>query len=103
VSGPVDPTSRSDCVIILGAFNRLTGVLLRFCRHDERVKKLLDFTIYLDISDEIKRAWKIQRDMAERGWTLEQVEVRTVAINHCSYDLCRTPYGAAGHSMHGPI
>ncbi|TFJ84739.1 hypothetical protein NSK_003771 [Nannochloropsis salina CCMP1776] len=42
--------------------------------YDARVKDLLDYTIYLDISDEIKRAWKIQRDMAERGWTLEQVE-----------------------------
>jgi len=42
--------------------------------HDERVKNLLDYTIYLDISDEIKQAWKIQRDMAERGWTLEQVQ-----------------------------
>lgn len=41
---------------------------------DERVRTLLDFTIYLDISDEIKFAWKIQRDMAERGWTLEQVQ-----------------------------
>jgi phosphoribulokinase len=41
---------------------------------DPRVRELLDFTIYLDISDEIKFAWKIQRDMAERGWTLEQVQ-----------------------------
>ena len=41
---------------------------------DPRVRSLLDFTIYLDISDEIKFAWKIQRDMAERGWTLEQVQ-----------------------------
>jgi len=41
---------------------------------DDRVRSLLDFTIYLDISDEIKFAWKIQRDMAERGWTLEQVK-----------------------------
>lgn len=40
---------------------------------DPRVRALLDFTIYLDISDEIKFAWKIQRDMAERGWTREQV------------------------------
>ena len=39
-----------------------------------QVRSLLDFTIYLDISDEIKFAWKIQRDMAERGWTLEQVQ-----------------------------
>lgn len=41
---------------------------------DPRVRALLDFTIYLDISDPIKFAWKIQRDMAERGWTLEQVQ-----------------------------
>ncbi|KAJ1417654.1 phosphoribulokinase precursor [Ochromonadaceae sp. CCMP2298] len=41
---------------------------------DKRVRDLLDFTIYLDISNEIKFAWKIQRDMAERGWTREQVE-----------------------------
>merc|ERR1711988_182512 len=41
---------------------------------DEKVRSLLDFSIYLDISDEIKFAWKIQRDMAERGWTLEQVQ-----------------------------
>merc|ERR1719460_2868160 len=41
---------------------------------DEKVRSLLDFSIYLDISDDIKFAWKIQRDMAERGWTLEQVQ-----------------------------
>lgn len=40
---------------------------------DSRVRDLLDFSIYLDISDDIKFAWKIQRDMAERGWTREQV------------------------------
>ena len=41
---------------------------------DKRVQDLLDFKIYLDISDEVKFAWKIQRDMKERGWTLEQVK-----------------------------
>jgi pantothenate kinase len=29
-------------------------------RFDERVRDLLDFSIYLDISDEVKFAWKIQ-------------------------------------------
>lgn len=29
-------------------------------RFDERVRDLLDFTVYLDISDEVKFAWKIQ-------------------------------------------
>jgi phosphoribulokinase len=40
---------------------------------DERVRSLLDFSVYLDISDEVKVAWKIQRDMAERGHTLADV------------------------------
>ncbi|MGB3239877.1 MAG: phosphoribulokinase [Geitlerinemataceae cyanobacterium] len=41
--------------------------------YDERVRALLDFSVYLDISDEVKIAWKIQRDMAERGHTYEDV------------------------------
>lgn len=41
--------------------------------HDERVRDLLDFSVYLDIDDEVKIAWKIQRDMAERGHTYDDV------------------------------
>ncbi len=41
--------------------------------YDERVRGLLDFSVYLDISDEVKIAWKIQRDMAERGHSYEDV------------------------------
>ncbi|CAM9517006.1 unnamed protein product [Chrysoparadoxa australica] len=41
---------------------------------DKRVADLLDFKIYLDISDEIKFAWKIQRDMMERGHSLESIK-----------------------------
>merc|ERR1712224_1068274 len=41
---------------------------------DERVRKLLDFSIYLDISDDVKFAWKIQRDMKERGHSLESIQ-----------------------------
>jgi phosphoribulokinase len=41
--------------------------------YDERVRSLLDFSVYLDLSDEVKIAWKIQRDMAERGHTLADV------------------------------
>jgi phosphoribulokinase len=41
--------------------------------YDERVRELLDFSVYLDISDEVKVAWKIQRDMAERGHTYDDV------------------------------
>eukprot|EP00879_Flechtneria_rotunda_P000142 GHRR01000209.1.p1 GENE.GHRR01000209.1~~GHRR01000209.1.p1 ORF type:complete len:398 (+),score=126.83 GHRR01000209.1:57-1196(+) len=42
--------------------------------YDESVRDLVDFKIYLDISDEIKFAWKIQRDMAERGHSLESIK-----------------------------
>ncbi|WKA06223.1 hypothetical protein VitviT2T_024136 [Vitis vinifera] len=41
--------------------------------YDSRVRDLLDFSIYLDISNEVKFSWKIQRDMAERGHSLESV------------------------------
>jgi phosphoribulokinase len=41
--------------------------------YDERVRSLLDFSVYLDIDDEVKIAWKVQRDMAERGHTYEDV------------------------------
>ena len=42
--------------------------------YDERVRDLVDFSIYLDISDEVKFAWKIQRDMEERGHSLESIK-----------------------------
>jgi phosphoribulokinase len=41
--------------------------------YDERVRSLVDFSVYFDISDEVKIAWKIQRDMAERGHRYEDV------------------------------
>lgn len=41
--------------------------------YDERVRGLIDFSVYLDISDDVKIAWKIQRDMAERGHSYEDV------------------------------
>ncbi|MGD1949962.1 MAG: hypothetical protein ACFB14_09975 [Leptolyngbyaceae cyanobacterium] len=41
--------------------------------YDERVRNLIDFSVYLDISDEVKVTWKIQRDMVEQGHTYEDV------------------------------
>eukprot|EP00249_Psilotum_nudum_P009875 c22206_g1_i1 orf=263-1567(-) len=46
---------------------------------DPRVRELLDFSIYLDISEEVKFAWKIQRDMAERGHSLESIKASIAA------------------------
>jgi phosphoribulokinase len=41
--------------------------------YDARVRDLLDFSLYLDISDDVKLNWKIQRDMEERGHSLESI------------------------------
>merc|ERR1711988_1922477 len=42
--------------------------------YDTRVYDALDLTVYLDITDEVKFAWKAQRDIAERGSTMEDVQ-----------------------------
>ena len=65
-TGELDPPERIDPnkVIVIEGLHPL---------FDERVRELLDFSVYLDISDEVKIAWKIQRDMAERGHTYEDV------------------------------
>ncbi|KAI5067364.1 hypothetical protein GOP47_0017892 [Adiantum capillus-veneris] len=41
---------------------------------DARVWELLDLSISLDISDDVKFAWKIQRDMVKRGHSLEGIK-----------------------------
>ncbi|MFZ4667368.1 MAG: phosphoribulokinase [Prochlorotrichaceae cyanobacterium] len=65
-TGEIDPPERIDPnhIIVIEGLHPL---------YDERVRELLDFSVYLDISDEVKIAWKIQRDMAERGHTYEDV------------------------------
>ncbi|MGB3654175.1 MAG: phosphoribulokinase [Rivularia sp. (in: cyanobacteria)] len=65
-TGELDPPERiepNDIIVIEGLHPL----------YDERVRSLLDFSVYLDISDEVKIAWKIQRDMEERGHTYEDV------------------------------
>lgn len=42
--------------------------------YDERVRDLMDFKLYLDISDDVKFAWKMQRDMQERGHSAESIK-----------------------------
>merc|ERR1719274_454230 len=42
--------------------------------YDETARKALDLSIYIDIVNDVKFAWKVQRDVAERGWTEEQVK-----------------------------
>ncbi len=61
--------------------------------YDDRVRKLLDFSIYLDLSDEVKIAWKIQRDMAERGHTLADV-TQAIAIRRPDFEAYIDPQKA---------
>jgi phosphoribulokinase len=42
--------------------------------YDEVASKALDLGIYIDIVNDVKFAWKVQRDVEERGWTEEQVK-----------------------------
>jgi len=42
--------------------------------YDDRVNAALDMTVYLDITDDVKFAWKAQRDIAERGATMDDVQ-----------------------------
>lgn len=65
-TGLIDPPERVEP-------NRIVVIEGLHPMHDERVRSLLDFSVYLDISDEVKIAWKIQRDMAERGHRYEDV------------------------------
>ncbi len=61
--------------------------------YDERVRQLLDFSIYLDLSDEVKAAWKIQRDIAERGHSLADV-MQAIAIRRPDFEAYIDPQKA---------
>ena len=65
-TGELDPPERIEPnkVIVIEGLHPL---------YDERVRELVDFGVYLDISDEVKIKWKIQRDMAERGHTYDDI------------------------------
>lgn len=65
-TGTIDPPERIEPnhIVVIEGLHPL---------YDERVRSLLDFSVYLDLTDEVKIAWKIQRDMAERGHRYEDV------------------------------
>lgn len=65
-TGELDPPERVEP-------NKIVVIEGLHPMYDERVRSLIDFSVYLDISDEVKIAWKIQRDMAERGHSYEDV------------------------------
>jgi len=61
---------------------------------DEKVRSMLDLSIYLDISDEVKFAWKIQRDMQERGHSLESIK-KSIESRKPDFDAFVAPQRAA--------
>jgi phosphoribulokinase len=65
-TGEIDPPERVEPnrVVVIEGLHPL---------YDERMRELIDFGVYLDISDQVKVNWKIQRDMAERGHRYEDV------------------------------
>jgi phosphoribulokinase len=40
----------------------------------ERLRELMDFTLFVDPDEEVKRAWKMKRDMGDRGYRPAEVE-----------------------------
>ena len=76
-TGELDPPERVDPnhIIVIEGLHPM---------YDERVRGLIDFSVYLDIHDDVKIAWKIQRDMAERGHTYEDV---LASINSRRHDF----------------
>jgi len=65
-TGTIDPPERinPNHIIVIEGLHPM---------YDERVRELIDFSVYLDISEEVKISWKIQRDMSERGHRYEDV------------------------------
>merc|ERR1711871_826585 len=67
ITGELDPDEKVDPTPIV-IFEGLHPM------YDDRVNEALDPTVYLDITDDVKFAWKAQRDIAERGATMEEVQ-----------------------------
>merc|ERR1719252_384056 len=67
ITGELDPDEHVEPTPIV-IFEGLHPML------DDRVDAALDLSIYLDITDSVKFAWKAQRDIAERGATMEEVQ-----------------------------
>ena len=80
VSGELDPAESISAPKIL-----IIEGLHPF--YDDRISELCDYRIYLDISDDVKFAWKIQRDAKERGHSVESIQAR------CALRVCVILFG----------
>jgi uridine kinase len=41
--------------------------------YENKINNIIDIKIYLDTSRELIKKWKIERDVNERGYTMEKV------------------------------
>ena len=55
-----------------------------------RLRELLDFSLYVDPSNAVKREWKIKRDMQKRGYNRDEVE-REISRRAEDYDAFIAP------------
>jgi phosphoribulokinase len=54
--------------------------------YTERLRRLMDFKIFVDPSREVKRLWKVRRDVGDRGYNPEQV-MREILQREPDYKL----------------
>jgi len=52
--------------------------------HSKKMRELLDFTVYIDPDPEVKREWKLRRDVEERGHSQKAV-LRSIAEREPHY------------------
>jgi uridine kinase/ribulose-5-phosphate 4-epimerase/fuculose-1-phosphate aldolase len=65
--------------------------------YDERIKDLSDLKIYVDTDEELKIAWKINRDLKKRGYTEQQVldNIQRRIVDEEKYILPQKKYADA--------
>ena len=83
VNGTLDPPEKiipTDVIIVEGLHPL----------YDRRIRELLDFSIYLDVDDEIKTEWKIQRDNMERGHSINDIK-KSILTRKCDFDTYVAP------------
>merc|ERR1712151_34977 len=61
--------------------------------YDVKARSELDLGVYIDIVNDVKFAWKIARDVEERGWTEEQVkeDIQNGCLISLSMSILRKP------------
>ena len=62
-----------------------------------KMRRLFDFTCYVDPDEEVKYAWKIARDVGERGYSLDQVtaEIRARKPDYEAFVAIQKQYADA--------